>query len=260
MPNFSPLVQDFLTSHQRLRYRLFMKNLWSSQVLAISILISALSGCNNKAVKSLELNSAQTTSDVEELQQQVEMLQELVEEQENSWNELLTGTADLSGKIDAIEESLAVLRSSDDTATKQNAETAIKLEQVSAAVRDLYTFVREMRNADQRELVRLQQRQERIAEASRPIMQKIAELTAKREQEMARLVEINRQIEGGFEKTPGISDTANMESAMSLRHLLEERNRVLRQRATAIQHSIDQIDAAIRNERDSLRDIQNAAP
>lgn len=237
-----------------------MKKIWGGNVLTIGLAILATSGCNNKAVHSLELESAQTSSEVEELREEVENLQGLVEEQGNAQDELLEVTESLAGKIEAINESLGVLASADKNTTSQIAELSTKLDRANIAVADLYAFVKEMRNADQRELERLEQRQAKIAEASRPTMLRIAQLTANRDAEMARLIDANSRIETHL-KGPGVSPggSAFWAAEAALNNLEETKkvHQILVQRANAIQQTINQIDAAIQNERANLSDIQS---
>ena len=229
--------------------------------LTIGFAIFAILGCDNKAVQSLEMDSAQTSLELEELKEEVEKLQELLEEQGNSQDELLEQSEEFTKKFEGIEESLGVLASADKNATSQIAELSTKLNQVNTSASDLYAFVKEMRNADERELNQLQQRQARVAEASRPTMLRIAQLTANREAEMARMIDANNRIETllkGPGVSPGGSAYAAAEAALSNLGEREKVHQILLQRANAIQRSIDQIDASIQNERENLRDIQNA--
>lgn len=221
-----------------------------------SIAAFALSGCNDKATQALQEESSRTSSEVLILKEQIKQLEDRLVQQANSQNHLLEACEDSSTTIKGLEGNVAELKAADAKIENLIAVANSDANQIRSSVTDLYKFVQQLKNADQAEFERIQQRKREIEAASLPFKQRIAQLTAKREKYLANIMEIRARMERPLQRREGVSDEAAAAAAFAVLPEIRALQKVLNEQIQMNQRAIEEIDLAIQNERAQLLELR----
>ena len=238
-----------------------MQNTLGAKIAVGVTIIAAcsLSGCNEKATQALQAESSQTSAEVLILKEQIKKLEDLLHQQANSQIHLLETSEETALKIRELDGNIEKLKSSDEKTESLFAVAGSDANKISSSVSDLYRFVQQLKNADQAEFDRMQQRQQKIEAASLPIKQRIAQLSAKRDQYLADIMASNASMERPARASKGPADDYN--TAVAAFNTLPETlavEKLINERIRRNQQAIQEIDIAIQNERAQLLDLRQS--
>jgi chromosome segregation ATPase len=220
-------------------------------LIACSFVAVVLSGCNENAVKNLEIQYAKNDSRIDSIEKEFARISsEHLSREESIRKEIGANSSkvvSLESDVEKLKLELGEAKSDLATATNENVQFKSSMESIRG-------LLQQIKSVDQRSLEALEERRVKLEAKAAPIREKMENLGRQRAEELKVALELAKRIER-VNSIEGTSPHAYEDTKADR----DQANEVLSRRLINSKEAIRQLDVAIQNERDRLNDL-NSAP